>query len=109
MAAPTDRPLAPVPGQDTRPGIVLLHLYDKGPASARRLSYDLLLPRRTIDATLVQLRDAGFVEPCATGQCITRRGRQYLSWILCVDLRERRTLPGRLMYPPEVSTHGIRI
>lgn len=108
MAAPTDRPLAPVPGQDTRPGIVLLHLYEHGPTGAVRLSYHLRLPRRTVDVTLKQLRDAQFVEPVSTGQRITRHGRRYLSWILCTDLPERRTFPGRTMYPPE-GRHEIRI
>jgi len=93
MAAPTDRPLPAVPGRDTRPGIVLLHLYEHGPASPRVLSHRLILHRDVIDATLRQLADAEFVETTAVGRRITRHGRHYLGWILCTEFPERRERP----------------
>lgn len=91
MAAPTDRPL-PLPGRDTRPGAILLALFEHGQQTAPQLARRLVLRLDTVRATVEQLDAAQFV--CASGAIgrweITRHGRAYLGFILGRPLPERR-------------------
>lgn len=104
MPAPTDRPLPFVPGRDTRPGIVLLRLYEDGPTGPKTLSDRLLLPFPVVRDTLKQLRDAEFVETMNGGSRITRYGRRYLSFIIGQQLPERRVI-AREFQPGGIAAH----
>lgn len=105
MPAATDRPLSFVPGRDTRPGIVLLRLYEDGPTSLSTLVYRLVLPAQVVKDTLRQLRVAEFVDRSPGGVAIiTRHGRRYLSFIVGQQLPERRVI-AREFQPGGIAAH----
>lgn len=105
MPAPTDRPLPFVPGRDTRPGIVLLRLYEDGPTSLSTLVYRLVLPAQVVKDTLRQLRAAEFVDQATGGRAsITRYGRRYLSFVIGQQLPERRVI-AREFQPGGIAAH----
>lgn len=105
MAAPTDRPLPFVPGRDTRPGIVLLRLYEDGPTSVNALVYALLLHRSVVVDTLRQLADAEFIDWTAGRRAsITRYGRRYLAFVVGEQMPERRVI-AREFQPGGFAAH----
>ncbi len=105
--APTDRPL-PATGRDTRPGIVLLCLYDHGPQWAPAIARRLVLPLDTVRATIAQLYAAEFAVPSSHKwpmPTITRHGRAYLGFILGYPLPERRRPVG--LRGAEAFSHAV--
>lgn len=62
-------------------------LHEHGPCTRPALyRRHLVLPMRTIRATIEQLQQAGFVECTTRGVEITRHGRAYLASILGVPI-----------------------